>query len=99
MKRDDILQLAELARLRLTDEELSQYAEDLTKVVEYVEQLNEVDVTGVEPTSQVTGLMNVLRDDEGDETRGMGTKELEALAPEFQDGYVKVPGVFSSTDE
>ena len=59
----DIEDIAELARLHLTEDEKTRYAGQLSAVLEYVEMLNEVDTTGVEETCQVTGLEDVVRED------------------------------------
>ncbi len=99
MKREDIEQLAALARLSLSDDELAERGQDLDAILGYVAQLEAVDVTGLEPTSQVTGLMNVLRDDvpaEATEEQLLTRRaELLATAPDQHDGYVRVPGVFA----
>ncbi|MBI4032288.1 Asp-tRNA(Asn)/Glu-tRNA(Gln) amidotransferase subunit GatC [Candidatus Berkelbacteria bacterium] len=93
MDRDAIIQLAQLARLALTDEEVERYQRELGAILGYVEQLQEVDVTNIEPTSQVTGLMNVLRDDVA-QPLTIDQAQLTKMAPEFRDGYVVVPAVF-----
>ncbi len=64
LSREDVLKLAQLARISLTDEEVEKYADELSAILQYVEQLSSVDVTGLEPTNQVTGLTNVMRKDE-----------------------------------
>lgn len=64
LTREDILKLAQLARLQLSDEELETYAAELSEILQYVEHLDAVDVTGLKPTNQVTGLVNVTRKDE-----------------------------------
>jgi aspartyl-tRNA(Asn)/glutamyl-tRNA(Gln) amidotransferase subunit C len=63
LSNDQIKHIADLARLELSAEELEKYGSQLSAVLEYIEQLSEVNVEGVEPTAQVTGLANVLRDD------------------------------------
>ena len=55
--------IAKLARLNLDDAEVEKYAKELTNILGYIEMLQEVDTKGVEPTAQVTGRANVLRDD------------------------------------
>lgn len=55
--------VAKLARLRLRDEEVAQYTKELGSILAYVDILKEVDTNGVEPTVQVTGLSNTLRED------------------------------------
>jgi aspartyl-tRNA(Asn)/glutamyl-tRNA(Gln) amidotransferase subunit C len=64
LSRDDVLKLAQLARLELTDEEVTEFSQELSEILKYVEQLGTVDVKGLKPTQQVTGLTNVMRDDE-----------------------------------
>jgi aspartyl-tRNA(Asn)/glutamyl-tRNA(Gln) amidotransferase subunit C len=61
---DDVKKLAALAKLSLTDEEASRFTNEIAAILEYVAQLSAVDTNGVEPTSQVTGLVNVTRPDE-----------------------------------
>lgn len=60
----DVKKLAQLSRLRLTEKEISQYQKELSAILSYVEKLQAVDITGLAPTSQVTGLHNVYRPDE-----------------------------------
>ena len=64
LSRDDVLKLAALARLSLSEEEVDAVAGELSAILGYVEQLSSVDVSGLEPTNQVTGLTNVMRKDE-----------------------------------
>lgn len=63
LSRDDVLNLAKLAKLKLTEDEIIKYQTELSEILGYVEKLNEADVDGLQPTTQVTGLNNVLRDD------------------------------------
>lgn len=63
LSRDDVLKLARLSRLKLSDEEINNFQSQLSAILSYVEALNKVDTTGLEPTSQVTGLENVMRPD------------------------------------
>lgn len=64
LSRDDVLKLARLSRLRLSEDEIEQFGSEISEILGYVEQLSEVDTKGLEPTSQVTGLTNVMRADE-----------------------------------
>lgn len=89
LSRDDILKLARLARLDLTDEEIEQYSKELTEILHYVEQLQQVDVSGLKQTNQVTGLMNVMRKDEVVDY-GYAPKELLKNVPEVQDDQIRV---------
>jgi aspartyl-tRNA(Asn)/glutamyl-tRNA(Gln) amidotransferase subunit C len=88
LTRDDVLKLAQLARLDLTDDEVEQYSTELTEILQYVEQLSSVDVKGLKPTNQVTGLTNVTREDE---VRDYGYKPAELLknVPDAKDNQIK----------
>ena len=61
--REDVLKLAQLSKLTLTDEQIDRFTREIREIMEYVEQLQAVDVSGLEPTDQVTGLVNVMRED------------------------------------
>jgi aspartyl-tRNA(Asn)/glutamyl-tRNA(Gln) amidotransferase subunit C len=63
LSRDDVLKLARLARLDLTEAEIEEYSRELSEILQYVEQLGGVDVEGLQPTNQITGLKNVMRED------------------------------------
>jgi len=89
LSRNDILKLAQLARLDLTDEELEEYSQELTQILHYVEQLQGIDVDGLGPTNQVTGLTNVTRKDEVKDY-GYDPKELLKNVPKTQDAQIKV---------
>lgn len=89
LTREDVLKLARLARLDLTDEEVEAYRKELSAVLDYVAQLDKVDVSGLEPTTQVTGLKNVMRADTIIDY-GMSPQDLLRLAPRSQDGQIKV---------
>ena len=62
--REQVLHVARLARLRLTDEEVERMSAELSSILEHVERINELDLDGVEPTSHVVDVENVLRPDE-----------------------------------
>ena len=64
LSRDAVLKLAQLSRLKLTDNEIERFRVELSSILDYVEMLDKVDVRGLEPTYQVTGLKNVMRSDE-----------------------------------
>ena len=62
--REQVLHVARLARLKLEDEELERMSKELSGILEHVERIQELDLEGVEPTSHVVELENVLRPDE-----------------------------------
>jgi aspartyl-tRNA(Asn)/glutamyl-tRNA(Gln) amidotransferase subunit C len=87
--RDQVLHVAKLARLKLTDDEVDRMAGELSKILEHVETMNELDLEGVEPTSHVVDLTNVLREDV---PRPCLSRE-QALdqAPDAAEGGFRVP--------
>lgn len=89
ISNDDVQRLASLSGLQLTSEELEDLG--LENIIKYIEQLGELDTSGVEPTYQVTGLENVWRTDEVKPE--LDRETLTALAPEQQNHQVKVPQV------
>lgn len=88
---DTVLALARLSNLQLEQDEVAGLAKDISGILAYVEQLNELDTEGVEPTYQVTGLENVWRSDEVE--TGIVRDQLLVLAPESKDDQIKVPKV------
>jgi aspartyl-tRNA(Asn)/glutamyl-tRNA(Gln) amidotransferase subunit C len=89
LTREDVLKLARLARLDLTDEEVEAFRKEMSSILEYVALLQNANVDGLEPTSQVTGLKNVMREDEVKDY-GVSPQDLLRLAPKTQDGQIKV---------
>src|SRR5829696_4308469 len=64
IERDQVLHVAKLARLRLSEEDVERMAGELSGILEHVDRIGELDLDDVEPTSHVVGLENVLRADE-----------------------------------
>ena len=87
--RDQVLHVARLARLRLSDEEVDAMVEELPKILGHIETMEELDLEGVEPTSHVVELENVLRPDEPRPSLPV-EKALEQ-APDPQEGGFGVP--------
>jgi len=90
--RDDVLHLAQLSSLELSEPEIDGLRIDISNILGYVEQLNKLDTNNIEPTYQVTGLSNVWRNDEVI-NYGVTREELLARAPESVDFQIKVPKV------
>lgn len=89
LTRDDVLKLARLARLRLTDEEVAGFQDEIAAILGYVEQLQKVDLDDLPATYQVTGLANVMRPDEVADY-GAAKKELLKNAPAVENDHFKV---------
>lgn len=92
ISRDDVLHLAQLSSLQLSDDEVESLQGDLGSILEYVKQLGELDTSGVEPTYQVTDLENVWRKDT-EQKHPADREKLLALAPDSAQHQIKVPKV------
>ena len=89
LTREDVLKLARLSRLELTEAEIEEFRGELSEILQYVEQLQGVDVKGLKPTNQVTGLTNVTRPDKVRDY-GYAPAELLKNVPQVKDSQIKV---------
>jgi aspartyl-tRNA(Asn)/glutamyl-tRNA(Gln) amidotransferase subunit C len=87
--RDQVLHVARLARLRLSEAEVERMASELSGILEHVDRIAELDLTDVPPTSHVVELENVLRADEPH--RSLDRDVALAPAPDPEDGAFRVP--------
>jgi aspartyl-tRNA(Asn)/glutamyl-tRNA(Gln) amidotransferase subunit C len=87
--RDQVLHVAGLARLRLSEEEVETMAGELSGILEHVDRIGELDLEGVEPTAHVVALENVLRADVP--WQSLPREVALAPAPEPVDGAFRVP--------
>ena len=89
LTREEVLRLAQLARLELSEAEIEEYRSELSDILQYVEHLQSVDIDGLEPTQQVTGLTNVTRDDTIVDY-GYEPKDLQKNLPDSDNNEIKV---------
>jgi aspartyl-tRNA(Asn)/glutamyl-tRNA(Gln) amidotransferase subunit C len=89
IEREQVLHVAKLARLSFSDEEVDRLAPELSKIVEYVEQMDRLELEGVEPTSHVVELQNVLREDVP--RPSLPKERALEQAPDAADGGFRVP--------
>ncbi len=87
----DVEHIAHLARLRLTEEEEMKFSAQLNSILTYVEKLNELDTTGVEPTSHVLALSDVMRED--GVRASLAQDEALMNAPDRNDHFYRVPKI------
>lgn len=92
ISKEEVIKLAKLSNLELTEEEISKYQTEVSSILEMIAKLNEIDVDGVEPTYQVSGNQNVMREDEISEDLVPAT-ELLNLAPKKSKQQIEVPKV------
>ena len=92
----DIKHIAQLARIKLTKGEETKFGKELASILDFVNQLNKVDTSGIDPAYQITGLVNSYRGDEHRKDFEMDEKLNEKLigqAPHRQDRFIKVKSV------
>ena len=92
---DTVRHVALLARLQLTEDEVSHFQDDLNNILEYVEKLGELDTSEVPPSSHSFHMENVFREDVVRES--LSNEDALANAPEAEDGCFKVPAVLQDT--
>ena len=91
ISEEEVKHIANLARLKFTDSEVTKFTSDLGSIVEFAEQLNEIDVTGVKPTAHILDIQNVFRKDEMHES--YDREKLLQNAPTKAAGCISVPQV------
>ncbi|MGM0507638.1 MAG: Asp-tRNA(Asn)/Glu-tRNA(Gln) amidotransferase subunit GatC [Fusobacteriota bacterium] len=91
LTKEEVLKIAELSRLEISDDEVEKYQTQLNDILSYVEQLNEVDTDDVKPLSHAINLKNVLRKDVVKES--ININDAMKNAPEHEGGAFIVPKV------
>ncbi len=89
--KQEVDHVAKLARLQLSDQARDTFTDQLSNILTYVEQLNELDTKGVEPTSHVLDIKNVMRDDVPGES--ISQDRALANAPDKAAGHYRVPKI------
>ena len=91
ISREQVEHVARLARLRFDEDELARLQPELGQIIEYVEQLSELDLSGLEPTSHAVPLKNVMRADEP--VPGLTHEEAVGNGPSVERGQFVVPRI------
>lgn len=92
LTKDQVKHVAKLANLTLSDEEVGKLEDQLSETLKFVENLNEVDTEDIEPTHSVTGLSNIMRDDEVESSLTQDQALQNAKSKE--NGFFKVKAIF-----
>ena len=93
INKEEVKKVAQLARLELNEHEISNHAEQLEKILEYIKQLEKIDTDDVPSTTRAIEVINVFRKDE--KKNSDCTQELLELGPSREDKYFKVPKIIS----
>lgn len=91
LTKDEVKHIAKLAKLALTSEELVKFQDQLSVILDYIDQLSQVNTSSVIPTSQITGLENVFREDTV--KKSLTQKNALQNAPDQYQGFFKVKSV------
>lgn len=89
LSRDDVIKVAHLARLKLSDNEIDGFVDEINEILKYVKQLQKADVSNLEPTEQITGLKNVWREDKVIDY-GYKPEVLLKNVPHKKDNFISV---------
>ena len=89
--QSQVRKVAKLSRLDLTEGEVQEFTGQLSAILDYVEKMNELDTTGVEPLAHCLPVSNVLREDSAQDS--LGTEKVLANAPQRDDEFFKVPKI------
>lgn len=98
-KRVDVQHLAKLAQMPVSKEEEKTLEKGFEQTLKVIDQLSELDTSKVKPTSQVTGLTNVLREDRIDNSRTLTQKQALSNAKKTYKGYFVVPAILGKREE
>ena len=91
LKSDDVRNIAHLARLHIDEDAIDQYTSDLSSILTLVEQMNQVDSSGVAPLANPLDATQRLRDDEVTEINQRD--KFQQIAPDVEQGFYRVPKV------
>ncbi len=91
----DVKHVAKLANLPISSVEQKKFEKQLEETIDYVQELNKIDEKNVEPTSHVTGLENVTREDTPSSDRTLSQEEALSNAKTRQGNFFKTKGIFN----
>lgn len=93
LTKDDVKNIASLARIGIEDKEIESYQKDLSAILDYFKELQELNTDGIEPIGHITGRGNISREDSREEKSESEREAILKNAPERKDNYVKVKSV------
>jgi len=99
LSKAEVLHVAQLAKIKLTDGEVEKYAKQLTGVVDFIGELSEVDTNGIEPTSQTTGLENINRPDNVKAEAILTQDQVLSGNDKTFNGYFKVDAILAERSD
>ncbi len=94
LSKDEILHLADLSNIKLKDEEINKYQDQLTKTLDYVENLNELNTDQVNPSADITDLDNISFEDGSENKRGLSARQALANSKNKKDQFFVANKIF-----
>ena len=91
ISREEVSKVAELAKLKLNEEQLENHATQIEKILEYINQLEKIDTTNVPCTTRAIEVINVVRSDKNEKYKNRDA--ILDLAPSREDDFFKVPKI------
>jgi aspartyl-tRNA(Asn)/glutamyl-tRNA(Gln) amidotransferase subunit C len=91
ISEDEVKHIAGLARIGLDEKEIEKYQKDMSSILDWIDELKEVDIESVEPTAHITGLINITREDKAEDFAGKN--EIVKLFPDKKDNFDKVKSI------
>jgi aspartyl-tRNA(Asn)/glutamyl-tRNA(Gln) amidotransferase subunit C len=98
LSSSDTKHVAALAKLTLTPKEITKFTQQLSGILDYISELNEVDTKNVEPTAQTTNLTNITRPDEAKGANCLTQDEALSGTENVQNGFFVVPQILNKND-
>lgn len=93
LTKEEILHIATLARIGVSEKDVETYQHDLSEILDYFKKLDEVDVSSVEPIGHITGMQNTFRSDEHVDFGSLGKDAILENVPERKERYIRVKSV------
>lgn len=98
ISKKEVEHIGRLARIKLTKKEIEKYSKELSKILDYIKKLNEVNTNNIEPTSQIGDLFNIFRkNDEPDKFEIKKINSLISQLPKSENNFLKIPSVFGKS--
>ena len=91
ISEDEMIKIAKLAMLEISPDEKDDFLKQVNSIAEYIDKINELDTTNVEPTVHIFELKNVFREDKIQQS--IDSNELKKIVPDYKDNYIVVPKI------
>ena len=98
LTKKEVQYLANLARIKISEQEEEKFQKDISSILDYVKKLEEIDVKGVEPMSHSIAVENVMREDKAERFPGNKVEKLIESAPRKKERHIKVNTILPNGD-